>query len=344
MHKDIFLRTVLIVNGLFMWLCFSTLVLAMLAIDLGIFHRRAHKVSTKEAAIWTTVWVALALSFAYGVYQFKGSEPAEAFVASYLIELSLSVDNVLVFIVILSYFQIPVQYQHRILFFGILSALVMRATMIAAGLYLIHHFHWITYIFGAFLVYTGFRLLTHDETKVATAESNQIVRLVRCVFPTTEQLHGQKFFVQENVGLSAANRLAVTPLFVALVAIEFTDLVFALDSIPAVMAVTLDPFIVYTSNVFAILALRSLYFLLVGAMNKIRFLTVGLSAVLCFVGIKMLIAGVYQIPIAVSLAVIALFLAVAMVSSLLLPTHSKKPLPGSRPAAPVPIPPTAPRC
>ena len=293
-----------------LWIGFNLFVLAMLAIDLGIFHRKAHEVSFKEAGIWSVIWITLALGFNLIVYFWRGSEIALQFLAGYIIEKSLSVDNIFVFVLIFSYFAVPSIYQHRILFWGILSALVLRGGMIALGATLISSVHWIIYLFGAFLIFTGFKMARHQEMEVHP-DANQLVRLLRRFFPVTTEYVGQRFFVRRD------GRLWATPLLVVLLLIESTDVVFAVDSIPAIFAVTRDPFIVYTSNVFAILGLRSLYFLLAGSMSRFRYLKLGLSAVLVFVGAKMVLADVYKVPIAVSLGVIAAILAVSVIASLL---------------------------
>ena len=296
-----------------LWVGFNLFVLAMLALDLFVFHRDAHEVSSTEAAAWSAVWVALALVFGGGVYAFLGREAGLAYFTGYLIEKALSVDNIFVFVVIFSFFHVPRRYQHRVLFWGILGALVMRGVMIAMGAYLIQQFHWVMYVFGAFLVFTGIRMATHIEPEI-DPESNRVIRLVRRLFPVTGAYHGQSFFVRQNIG--GKMQLAATPLFVVLALVETTDLIFAVDSIPAIFAVTSDPFIVYSSNVFAILGLRALYFLLADVIHRFHYLKVGLSVVLVFVGAKMLLADVYKIPIGVSLAIVLLVLAMSIVASL----------------------------
>ena len=299
-----------------LWVAFTAFVLIMLFLDLGVFHRRAHAVSTKEAGIWSAVWVSLALLFGAGIYKFMGRQPALEFLTGYVVEEALSVDNLFVFILLFSYFRVPPSLQHRVLFWGIFGALVMRGIMIAAGAILIERFHWITYVFGAFLVFTGLRMLWHDETDIEP-ESNPVIKLVRKLIPVTKRYHGQHFFVREP--WAGKMRLVATPLFVVLVLVETTDLVFAVDSIPAVFGVTQDPFIVYTSNVFAILGLRALYFLLAGVIQKFHYLKIGLALVLAFVGAKMLAADFFPVPIGVSLAVIASLLALSVIASLLFP-------------------------
>lgn len=308
------------VHDLWLWAAFNVFVLAMLFLDLFVFHREAHEVRTREAAGWTAFWIALALIFNAGLYHFMGPQVGLEFLTGYLIEKALSVDNIFVFVLIFSYFNVPLKYQHRVLFWGILGALVMRGTMIGAGAALINEFHWIIYIFGAFLVFTGIRMARQTEEAIEP-EANPALRLVRRYMPVTNRYHGQKFFVKEQVG-SRMRRVA-TPLFVVLVLVETTDLIFAVDSIPAIFAITTDPFIVYTSNVFAILGLRALYFLLAGVIHKFHYLKLGLSIVLVFVGTKMLLEGVLHIPIGISLGVVALVLTTSVVASLLFPRQAE---------------------
>jgi tellurite resistance protein TerC len=300
---------------------FTLFVLAMLALDLGVFHRKAHEVSMKEAGAWSAVWVSLALVFNYGVYHFMGAQAGLEFLTGYLIEKALSVDNIFVFVLVFSYFRVPARYQHRVLFWGILGALLMRGAMIAAGAVLITRFHWVIYVFGAFLVITGIRMAMQDEMDIEP-EHNPVIRLVRRLLPVSNVYHGQRFFVTETVG-GRVRRMA-TPLFIVLVVVETTDLVFAVDSIPAIFAVTTDPFLVYTSNVFAILGLRALYFLLAGVIHRFHFLKLGLSVVLVFVGAKMLVADLYEIPIGLSLGVVAVVLVASVVASLLFPKKAEE--------------------
>jgi len=304
------------IRQLIPWIAFNAFVLLVLALDLGIFHRKAHAIGVREAAAWTAVWVTLAVLFGLGVYHFRGGATALEFYTGYLVEQALSVDNIFVFVLIFSYFQVPASYQHRVLFWGILGALVMRGMMIGAGAYLIHRFHWITYVFGGFLVVTGIRMATQSESSIKP-EANPVIRLIRRFVPVSEDYAGQRFFVRDG-----ARRIA-TPLFVVLVLVETTDLVFAVDSIPAVFGVTRDPFVVYTSNVFAILGLRSLYFLLADVIGRFHFLKLGLAFVLGFVGIKMLIVELYRVPIGASLGVIAGVLAISVVASLLFPKKAE---------------------
>jgi tellurite resistance protein TerC len=293
---------------LWLWIGFNLFVLAMLALDLGIFHRNAHAVSIKEASIWSAVWITLAMGFNAGVYFFSGPEPALQFLAGYLIEKSLSVDNIFVFALLFSYFHVPAAYQHRVLFWGVLGALVMRGLLIVVGAALLDTFHWISYLFGTFLIFTGVRMAFHKEEEVHP-ERNPLLKLVRRLVPVTHNYERDRFMVRR------AGHVLVTPLLLVLLVVETTDLIFALDSIPAIFAVTLDPFIVYTSNVFAILGLRSLYFVFANAMTRFYYLKLGLAVVLSFVGVKMVLADVYHIPIALSLAVIAMVLASAIIAS-----------------------------
>jgi tellurite resistance protein TerC len=308
------------VSSIWLWVGFILVVLGLLALDLGVFHRKAHAVSTKEAAIWTVVWISLALLFNGAIYLFwdwmmpdsasTNSQAALEFLTGYLIEYSLSVDNIFVFVLIFTYFRVPAAYQHRVLFWGIMGALVMRATLILVGTALIEQFHWVIYLFGAFLIFTGIRMGFHKDEEIHP-DDNPLIKLARRVLPVTGAYEGQRFFVRH------AGKLMATPLFLVLLLAESTDLIFALDSIPAIFAVTLDPFIVFTSNVCAILGLRSLYFLLAGALDKFHYLKLGLATILTFVGVKMVLADIIHIPIVVSLLVIVSVLAVAIVVSLL---------------------------
>jgi tellurite resistance protein TerC len=297
-------------QSIWIWLGFNLLVLALLSLDLGVFHRKAHAVSAKEAGIWTAVWVALGLLFGVAVYFWQGSQTALEYLTGYLVEKSLSVDNIFVFVVIFGAFRVPAAYQHRVLFFGILGALVMRGALIAAGSMLLEHFHWAIYVFGAFLILIGIRMAVHRQSE-PHPDKNPLLRIARRVFPVTDGFERDKFFVKR------AGTLMATPLFLVLLAVEATDLVFAVDSIPAIFAVTRDPFIVYTSNVFAILGLRSLYFLLAGAVTKFYYLKVALSTILVFVGTKMVVADIYKVPVAVSLGIIVTILTAAVLASAL---------------------------
>jgi TerC family integral membrane protein len=296
-----------------LWIGFNLFVLAMLALDLGVFHRKAHVVSFRESMIWTVVWVLLALLFNAGIWHFSGSQKALEFFTGYVIEKSLSVDNVFVFAMLFSYFAVPPIFQHKVLFWGVLGALVMRAAMIALGAALIAKFSWIIYVFGAFLILTGIKMVLKREEEIHP-ERNPVVRLFKKLMPVTADYRGDRFFVVEN-GLRHA-----TPLFVVMLLVEFSDLIFAVDSIPAIFAVTTDPFIVYTSNVFAILGLRSLYFALAGVMDKFHYLKIGLGVVLSFVGVKMMLAhSPYKIDTLVSLAVVIGIIALSIVASVVRP-------------------------
>jgi len=306
------------VSRIALFVAFNLGVLAMLAVDLGIFNKKAHTISVKEAATWSTVWITLSFGFAGVIYRLHGPQPALEFITGYLIEYSLSIDNIFVIVLIFAYFRIPEKYQHRVLFWGIIGALMMRGSMIGAGAFLIQRFHWIMYVFGAFLVFTGIRMATHDEADIEP-EANPVLRLVRRLLPVTHDYRGQAFFVKEAPKRGEAIRMMATPLFVVLILVETTDLIFAVDSIPAIFAVTRDPLIVYTSNVCAILGLRSLYFLLAGVIHKFRFLKLGVAAVLTFVGAKMLLGSVYVIPIHISLLVIVGLLGVAVTASMVFP-------------------------
>ncbi len=299
-------------SSFFLWAGFIAFVLIMLVIDLGVFHRKSHSVRMKEALIWCAVWISLALLFGAGVFHFRGPAKGLEFLTGYLIELSLSLDNLFVFLLIFSYFRVAPTLQHKVLYWGILGALVMRALMIAGGVALINRFHWIIYIFGAFLVFTGIKMLFSGDTEIEP-EKNPIIRLARKIFPVSPHFAGDHFFTRID-----GKRMA-TPMFLVLLMIESTDLVFAVDSIPAILAITRDTFIVYTSNVFAILGLRSFYFALAGMFYKFRYLKVGLSVVLAYVGVKMLISSWYKIPTAISLAVIVLMIGGSILVSFLRP-------------------------
>src|SRR5260221_6478160 len=299
---------------IWLWIGFNVFVLAMLALDLGVFHRKAHAVSIKEASIWSVVWITLAMAFNAGVYFFSGPEPALQFFTGYLIEKSLSVDNIFVFGLLFTYFKVPAAYQHRVLFWGVLGALILRGILIVLGTSLLDTFHWIIYLFGAFLIFTGVRMIFHKEEEVHP-ERNPVLKLVRRIVPVTEGYERDRFIVRR------AGKVLVTPLLLVLLVIETTDLIFALDSIPAIFAVTQDPFLVYTSNIFAILGLRSLYFVFAGALSKFYYLKPGLAVVLSFVGVKMVLADIYAIPTLLSLAVIALVLAVAIAASVVRVRH-----------------------
>jgi tellurite resistance protein TerC len=291
-----------------LWLGFLAFVIAMLALDLGVFHREAHVVKPREALVWSSVWISLAMLFNAGLWWQFGPGPGMEFLTGYLIEKSLSIDNIFVFVLIFSALKIPEIYQHRVLFWGILSALVMRAIMIFAGAAMLAKFHWVIYVFGALLVLTGIKLFVQRNQELNPADGT-LVRMLRRAIPSTDRLNSNHFFVREN------GKWLATPLFMALLLVEVTDVIFAVDSIPAIFAVTSDPLIVFTSNIFAILGLRSLFFLLAGFVDKFRYLKVGLAAVLVFVGLKMSLVDFYKVPASVSLLVIASILALAALAS-----------------------------
>ena len=290
------------------WIAFNAFVLLMLALDLGVFHRNAHEVSLREATLWSVVWVVLALVFAGGVQAWWGADRALEFLTGYVIEKSLSVDNIFVFVMLFSYFAVPSKYQHRVLFWGILGALVMRGAFIGAGAYLLQQFHWVIYVFGAILLVTGVKLALRAE--VYDPADNPVLKLARRVLPLTPTYHGQRFWVRDGT------RWVATPLFLVLLIVEATDVVFAIDSIPAIFAVTSEPFLVYTANVFAILGLRSMYFLLAGVVHRFVYLKYGLAAVLVFVGAKMMLVDVYKVPTVLSLAVVATLISASIATSL----------------------------
>ena len=304
-------------TSLWLWAGFNLFILAMLALDLGVFHRKSHEVSIREATTWSLVWITLAMIFNAGLWYFRGPEPAVQFFTGYLIEKSLSVDNIFVIALLFNYFAVPPAYQHRVLFWGILGALVMRAAFILAGAALLAEFHWILYVFGAFLILTGLKMAIFRDAEIHP-ENNPVLKLVRRLIPVTDEYRKGHFFVREG------GRLLATPLFLVLALVESTDLVFAVDSIPAIFSVTTDPFLVYTSNVFAILGLRSLYFVLAGVMAKFAYLKLGLSGVLVFVGTKMTLVDLYKIPSPVSLGVIATILAVSVIASLVKSRREEK--------------------
>jgi len=312
--------------GFTAWAAFNVFVLLMLALDLGVFHRRAHEIGIREATIWSLVWVALSLVFCAGLYWVAGSERSLQFLTGYLVEKTLAVDNIFVIVVIFGYFRVPARYQHRVLFWGVLGALVMRGTFIALGAYVLDRWHWVMYVFGVLLVLSGLKLaLRRDEAE--DIHRNPVLRLSRRLLPLSSQYHGHHFWVREG------GRLLATPLFVVLLVVEFSDLVFAIDSIPAIFAITQDPYIVYTSNVFAILGLRSMYFLLAGVMDRFAFLKYALSLVLVFIGSKMLLEDVIHISTPVSLAVVGMLLAIGVLVSV---GASKAPAPAEPTAPPVP--------
>lgn len=306
----------MVLDGWALWLAFGGLIAFLLALDLFVINRDPHEIKTKEA-FWTSVfWIGVSLAFNAFVFYERGTTKGLEFFTGYLIEKALSVDNIFVFVVIFAYFQVPQRYQHRVLFLGILGALVLRGTLIGVGTALIHQFEWILYVFGAFLIFTAYKLATQAEEGVHP-EKNPLINLVRRVIPVSKEFEGTKFFTHVN-GVFMA-----TPLLIVLLVVETTDVIFALDSIPAIFAITTDPFIVFTSNVFAILGLRALYFLLAGVLGSFRYLKTGLSFVLGFVGVKMLVGvfdlvGIHiEIPILASLGVIAITLAIAIAASII---------------------------
>jgi tellurite resistance protein TerC len=307
------------------WAGFILVILVFLALDLGAFHRHARAVKFREAAAWSALWVALALAFACSMIFWRGHEDAEAFTTGYVIELSLSLDNILVIALIFAWFRVPAEFQHRLLFWGILGALVMRGAMIAAGAALIHQFDWVLYVFGAFLVFAGAKMF-FSKQEMVKPEKSLALRLVRKLFPVAPDFDGQKFFTRFN------GRLALTPLALVLLLVETTDLIFAVDSVPAVFSVTRKAFIVFTSNVFAILGLRSMYFLLVGALGYFRYLKIGLSVVLAFIGAKMLLDPhdhpprwlQVAIPTSLSLLVVAAILLISVALSVAAARREKK--------------------
>ncbi|MBA3533095.1 MAG: TerC family protein [Ardenticatenales bacterium] len=307
-------------TNIWFWVVFNLFVLGMLALDLGVFNRTAHKISVKEAGIWSTVWISLSLLFNLGLYFFAGKTVALEFLGAYLLEKSLSVDNIFVFVLIFAYFNVPAIYQHRVLFWGILTALVLRGTMILLGAALLTRFELLITVFGAFLIITGVRMAFQTEHEIDT-ETNPVVRALRRFMPITTDYHGDKFTVVE------AGKRTATPLLVVLLLVESSDVIFAIDSIPAVFGITKDPFIVYTSNIFAILGLRSLYFLLAGVIEKFHYLKLGLAVVLVFVGLKMVAESLspyfldhaFHVPIELSLGFIGLVLGLSVVVSLMFP-------------------------
>jgi len=299
------------------FLLFNLLVIALLLLDLFVFNRKDHEINIKEALAWSAFWIVLALAFGWVIYLWRGQASSLEYFAGYLVEKSLSADNVFVFIMIFSYFHIPKMYQHKILFWGIVGALVMRGIFIFVGVALIAKFHWLLYILGIFLVYLGLKIIFRKETEIHP-EKNPVLRLFHKIMPFSHEHDGGSFFVRRH------GKLCATPLFVALLVVETTDVIFAVDSIPAVMAITLDPFIIYTSNVFAILGLRALYFALAGLMNVFSYLHYGIGIILTYVGIKMLISKWYAIPVGISLGIIGLILLSAVLLSIIKPQKKEK--------------------
>lgn len=290
------------------WIAFNVFIVTMIILDLFVLHKRQKVVGIKQALIASAAWISMALIFNLGIYYFYGQEKALDFLASYLIEESLSIDNLFVFILIFNYFQTPKEYQHKVLFWGILGAIVMRAIFIFVGITLVNKFHWILYIFGIFLIYTAIKMIMPQEKQITS--DNLIIKWLKKWIPVSQQYDKDKFFTQIN------NIWHATPLFIVLITVEMTDLIFAIDSIPAVMAITLDPFIVYTSNIFAILGLRSLYFALANVMSLFHYLRYGLAAILGFVGIKMLLGSLIEIPILISLGFIVCAVIFSVIASL----------------------------
>lgn len=298
------------------WISFVVFVLFVLALDLGVFHKKSHAVSFKEAIIWSVVWIALAMVFNVIILQWRGEDAFYKFLTGYVIEKSLSVDNLFVFLLIFSYFKVPNQYQHKILFYGILGALIMRAVFIGAGIAIIRQFAWVIYIFGGFLILTGIKMLIPQEEE-QTLENNKIIVWAKKIFPTSTSLDGDKFFTVQN------GKRMVTPLFITLIFVEFSDVVFAIDSIPAIIGITDDPFLVFTSNVFAILGLRSLYFALKGFADIFHYLKYGLAVILMFIGTKMCISHWYHVPIWFTMTFIFTILIGSMLISLYVNKRNK---------------------
>lgn len=306
-------------NSIWGWIGFNAVVLAILALDLGVLHKKAERVGVKEAGTWSAVFVTLSLCFAFAIYKTMGKQSGLEFLTGYLIEYALSVDNIFVFVLIFTYFRVPEQYQHRVLFWGIIGALVLRGAMIGMGAALVQRFEWVLYIFGAFLVFTGLKMLFQKEESAYDPVKDPVFRLTRKLWPVTEEYHGESFFVERPEAKSGKIRKHATPLFIVLIVINTTDIVFATDSIPAIFAVTRDPFIIYTSNICAVLGLRALYFLLAGIMDKFQYLKTGLSLVLVFIGVKMLLEHFFHLPISASLGVVGVILASSIFASLLRP-------------------------
>lgn len=296
-----------------MWIVFCLTVLILLALDLGVFHRKSQQIAVKEAMIWSIIWIAVAAIFNVLVYFWHGQETAVEFAAAYIVERTLSVDNLFVFLLIFSYFKVPAHYHYRVLFWGILAALVLRALFIISGIALIQTFHWVIYLFGAFLIFTGIKIALKKDDDIGDMSQNPVLGLCKRFIPTLERYDGDKFFSRID------GRTLATPLFLVLVVVETSDLIFALDSVPAVLAITIDPFVAYSSNIFAVLGLRALYFALAGCMLMFRYLNSGITIILIFVGAKMLISGFYEVPVSLALGVIALVLTASVVLSLLWP-------------------------
>jgi tellurite resistance protein TerC len=301
-----------------LYVLFTVFIIALLLVDLGLFQRKEREIKIKEALAWSAVWISLAIAFNVGLYLWHGKEASLQFFTGYLIELSLSVDNLFVFLLIFMYFKVPTQYQHKVLFWGIIGAQVMRGLLIGVGVTLIMKFHWILYLFGIFLVFTGIKMAFQDEAAEVRPERNILVRLFKKFVPVTSGYHGSRFFLKHD------GRRYATLLFIVVLVVETSDLLFALDSIPAIFAITTDPFIVYTSNIFAILGLRSLYFALAGLMNLFHYLKIGLAIVLTFVGLKMLFVAVYPIPIFITLLIVGGVILLSVVASLVWPKTEQR--------------------
>ncbi len=297
-------------TSLAVWIGFVVFILTVLLLDLGIFHKKSHSIGFKESIVWSGVWIALAMAFSVIILYWRGQEDFMLFLTGYVIEKSLSVDNLFVFLLIFSYFKIPNQYQHKVLFYGILGALIMRALFIWAGIAILTKFTWVIYIFGAFLVFSGIKMLL-PQSEEHDLEKSWVITGTKKIFPTSPHFHGDKFFVRQN------GVLMITPLFITLIFVEFSDLVFAVDSIPAIIGITNDPFLVFTSNVFAILGLRSLYFALKGFADMFHYLKYGLAVILMFIGVKMLIMHWYHMPVAVTMAVIFSILLISVLVSII---------------------------
>ena len=300
-----------------MWIGFNLFVVVMLALDLGVFHRKQHTVKVKEALIWSAIWITLALVFNVGIYYTLGQQKALEFLTGYVVEKSLSIDNLFVFILLFGFFKVESKLQHRVLFWGVLGAIVLRAIFIFAGVALINQFHWIIYIFGAFLVYTGIKMLFEDDDKEVHPDKNPVVKWVKRIYPVASNDEKGSFFRRID------KKLHITPLFIVLLLIEVSDLIFAVDSIPAILSISNDTYIVFTSNIFAIMGLRSLYFAVSEVMGLFRYLKFGLAAILAFVGIKMCISSIYEIPISVSLLFILGTVTISILLSKLIPAEEK---------------------
>lgn len=303
----------MISNEFLLWAIFGAAILIMLSLDLGIFHRKSHEISIKEALTWSVIWIAVAGVFNILIYLWMGTETAIEFAAGYLVERTLSFDNLFIFLLVFSYFKVPSLYQYKVLFWGILAALVMRGAFIVAGIELIDNFHWIIYLFGAFLLVTGLKMLVRKDEDEIDVGRNPVLRLSKRLLPTTDHYGDGNFFIRN------AGKLLATPLFIVLLVVETTDIIFAFDSVPAILGITLNPFVVYTSNIFAILGLRSLYFALAGCMLMFHYLSHGITLILIFIGTKMLISGYYEMDAAVALGIILLILAGSIGLSMILP-------------------------